>query len=121
MISYCGINCAACPAYTLPRLGERLHMKGLFQWLLKRGMRLRGLHPPEGEVICDGCIAIDARCLKPCLDCAVRCCAMETGVVNCAHCAKFGCERLRGVWKITVFRDAQARIEKLHARQRPAG
>ena len=116
MVAYCGIDCAKCPAYRLPRLGERLHMKRFFQWLLKRGMRSKGLNLPDADVICDGCTAIDARILKPCLECAVRCCAMETGVVNCAHCPKFGCDRLQGVWKITVFRDAQPRLEKLRTR-----
>jgi hypothetical protein len=117
MISYCGIDCAKCPAHAFPRLGERLHMKGLFQWLLKRGMKEK----PEGDVVCDGCSAIDARCVKHCLTCAVRCCAMEMGVENCAHCAKFPCERLQGIWKITVFKDAQPRLEKLHADRKQPG
>ena len=116
MIAYCGIDCAKCPAYRFPRLGEKLHMKGLFQGLLKRGMKSKGLPVPDGEVICDGCTAIDARCLKPCLECAVRCCAMETGVAHCALCDKFPCERLQGIWKITVFRDAQPRLERLRAK-----
>jgi len=113
MIAYCGIDCRKCPAYRLPRLGEKLHMKGLFQWLLKRGMREK----PEGYVICDGCTTIDARCLKPCLDCPVRCCAMERGVVHCGRCERFGCERLQQVWKRMVFRDAEPRLRRLHARE----
>ena len=132
MIAYCGIDCAKCPAYRLPRLGEKLHMKGFFQWLLKSGMkrarsrRMRDLPPGTDverlledlnrNVICDGCTAIDARCLKPCLECPVRCCAMEMGVENCAHCPKFPCERLQGVWKITVFKDAKPRLENLRAK-----
>jgi len=133
MIAYCGINCAKCPAYRLPRLGEKLHMKGLFQWMLKQGIkRARRSQKSEtrsqnaevagvqeatdlGYVICDGCTTIDARCLKPCLECAVRCCAMETGVTHCARCDKFPCERLQSVWKVTVFKDAQPRLEKLRA------
>lgn len=115
MIAYCGIDCAKCPAYRLPRLGTKLHMSRFFQWLLKRGMKSRGMPTPDGDIVCDGCTMIDARCPKPCLDCAVRCCAMETGVETCAHCPKFPCERLRGVWKTTVFKDAQPRLEKLQA------
>jgi hypothetical protein len=132
MIAYCGINCAKCPAYRLPRLGAKLHMKGAFQWMLKRGMerarkrtdqnpetRVQNAESPDEKsdsyVICDGCTMIDARCLKPCLVCAVRCCAMETGVAHCALCDRFPCERLQGIWKITVFKDAQPRLEKLHA------
>ncbi len=114
MIAYCGIDCAKCPAYSFPRLGEKLHMKRFFQWLLTSRMKPK----PEGYVICDGCTAIDARCVQHCLTCPVRCCAMETGVANCAHCDKFPCERLQGIWKVTVFKDAQPRLEKLNAGRR---
>ena len=140
MIAYCGINCAKCPAYSFPRLGEKLHMKGLFQRMLKSGMERasrsqkldarsqnaevksqepKAKTPQDAEyIICDGCTAIDARCVQHCLTCPVRCCAMETGVENCAHCGKFPCERLQGIWKITVFKDAQPRLEKLNAERR---
>ena len=60
MIAYCGIDCAKCPAYSFPRLGEKLHMKGFFQFVLKSRMKPK----PEGYVICDGCTAIDARCVQ---------------------------------------------------------
>jgi hypothetical protein len=73
---------------------------------------------PEGYVICDGCTAIDARSVKHCLTCPVRCCAMETGVANCAHCPKFPCERLQSLWQVTVFRDARPRLEELHSELR---
>jgi len=136
MIAYCGINCAKCPAYSFPRLGEKLHLKGLFQSMLKSGMerakrsqksesRRQNAEVPDnpegaetGYVICDGCTAIDARCVTHCLTCPVRCCAMETGVENCALCDKFPCERLQGIWKVTVFKDAQPRLEKLNAERR---
>jgi hypothetical protein len=71
-----------------------------------------------GYVICDGCTTIDARCVTHCLTCPVRCCAMETGVTNCALCDKFPCERLQGIWKVTVFKDAQPRLKKLNAERR---
>jgi hypothetical protein len=56
--------------------------------------------------------------VKHCLTCSVRCCAMETGVANCALCDKFPCERLQDIWKATVFKDAQPRLEKLNAGRR---
>ena len=134
MIAYCGIDCAKCPAYRLPRLGEKLHMRGVFQWLLKSGMkrarnRRRKDLPPGTDpqklyedlnryIICDGCTAIDARCMKGCLQCPVRCCAMETGVANCAHCPKFPCGQLESAWKSSVFKGQRSRLEKLNAEGR---
>jgi hypothetical protein len=111
MIAYCGINCTKCPAYSFPRLGEKLHMKGLFQSVLKSRMKPK----PEGYVVCDGCTAVNARCVTHCLTCPVRSCAAEMRVENCASCDKFRCERLESIWKITVFKDAQPRLEQLHA------
>lgn len=110
MIAYCGINCGKCPAYSFPRLGEKLHMKGPFQSMLKSRMKPK----PEGYVICDGCTAVGARCVTHCTTCPVRLCAKEAGVENCARCDKFACEHLQDIWKITVFKDAQPRLEKLH-------
>jgi hypothetical protein len=137
MTAYCGIDCAKCPAFRYPRLGEKLHMRGLFQRMLKSGRErarrrqmlearsqnaeVRSQEPkaktPEeaGYIICDGCVTIDARCLASCLVCPVRCCAMEMGVVNCAHCARFPCERLTVVWERTRFKDAKPRLEKLRS------
>ena len=63
-----------------------------------------------GDIICDACTTIDARCVKHCLVCVVRCCAMERGVKTCAHCQLFPCDRLQSIWRITVFRDAQTRF-----------
>jgi hypothetical protein len=130
LIAYCGINCGRCPAYTLPRLGERLHVPGLCQRLLKSGMRRArrqmarksGIaesaapHPGLDEdtyIICDGCTMIDARIPKHCLNCPVRCCAMETGVRTCADCARFPCDRLKSLWDTMVFKDARPRLERM--------
>jgi hypothetical protein len=134
MIAYCGIDCAKCPAYRFPRLGEKLHMKGFFQWLLKSGVkRARKQRQPklaEGQkvedlyedlnryIICDGCATIDARCMKGCLQCPVRCCAMETGVAHCGRCPKYPCEQLASAWKTSVFKGQRERLEKLNAGRR---
>lgn len=90
-------------------------MRGFFQWLLKSRMKPK----PEGYIICDGCLAIDARSVKHCLTCPVRCCGMESGVENCAHCGQFPCDRLEGIWNVTVFKDARPRLEKLHDKLAP--
>lgn len=107
VISYCGIDCARCPNYAFRRRP--------LEWLLGRRAR------PGGGVACEGCTAIDAPCVKFCLTCPVRCCAMETGVPNCAHCPKFPCERLTAVWGLIAFRDAEPRLRRLHEELRRGG
>jgi len=109
MIAYCGIDCGKCPRFRMTRFADRTGWRGLAAWL----MRVTTLGRVRGEACCDGCTAIDARMVKPCLECPTRCCAMERGVTTCADCDRFGCERLRSVWKHTIFRDAEPRIHRM--------
>lgn len=106
LISYCGIDCARCPNYAYRR-------PGVAEWL----RRFFGRQPKAAAgAVCEGCTTIDARCVQHCLTCPARCCAMETGVPNCAHCPKFPCERLDGIWKVIAFKDAEPRLRDLHGR-----
>ncbi len=109
MVAYCGIDCRKCPIYRVTRFADRTGWKGLAQWLLRVGSRVR----VAGEAWCDGCTAIDARTIPACRECQARCCAMEHGVTTCADCERFGCDRLQHVWDITVFRDAEPRLRRL--------
>ena len=113
-VAYCGINCRKCPVYRMTRFADRTGRRGLAQWLLRPGSKWK-LAPDSW---CDGCTAIDARTVPGCRDCVVRCCAMERGVVTCAECERFGCDRLQQVWSRTVFRDAEPRLRRRHERLR---
>ena len=112
LIAYCGIDCAKCPIFVLTHFADRTGWKKLSQRVMRSMLRLGGIKP-DGEVWCDGCTAIDARTHKPCRECLVRCCAMERGVVSCAHCVKFNCDWLQQLWPRLRFKDAKPRLLKL--------
>jgi hypothetical protein len=114
MTAYCGRDCRKCPAFRLPRLGEKLKLGKLAQKLVRR----RFSEEPEGELVCDGCTAIDARSLKRCRECLVRCCAMERGVRNCAHCERFPCPWLEELQQNEPDREAETNLRKEHSRCR---
>jgi hypothetical protein len=46
------------------------------------------------DVLCDGCLATDGRHVGYWSTCEIRACAAGRGVVNCAHCDDYACERL---------------------------
>ena len=48
------------------------------------------------SVICDGCMVEDERHCGYWYECDIRACGVKRGVINCAHCADYACERLEG-------------------------
>jgi hypothetical protein len=93
IIAYCGIVCSECDAYvatqandleTLERLARRAHEEF-------------GMEGATAETtMCDGCLTDDGRQITYCATCEIRACAVERGLVNCAHCTDYACDRLEG-------------------------
>ncbi len=90
MIGYCGIDCGACRAYQGTVKGDMALLEqaaGAF-WEGKFSAK---------DWACLGCRPADQPFLaKYCAGCAIRACAIERGLANCAACADYeGCARLR--------------------------
>ncbi|MBN1311448.1 MAG: DUF3795 domain-containing protein [Anaerolineae bacterium] len=89
MIAYCGLVCTECPAYIATQKDDMEALKRVAEmWGKEYGGSLTAQ-----DCICDGCIT-EGRKIGHCNECKVRLCAMERGVVNCAHCADYGCKTL---------------------------
>ncbi len=91
-IAYCGLDCAACPAF---HAAERLTVderQGVAnQWNGEFG----GNHTVE-DIDCTGCAATDGHHPPYCAVCEIRLCAAAKAVPTCAECADYGCEKLAG-------------------------
>lgn len=86
IIAYCGLTCTECPSYIATREDDSEKLKSLaLEWY--------GVEKDATYCACDGCTA-DGRKNKWCAECAVRACAIDHAVVNCAHCDEYGCETL---------------------------
>ncbi|MFC2077807.1 DUF3795 domain-containing protein [Candidatus Bipolaricaulota bacterium] len=90
MLGYCGIDCAACPAYrgtvtTNPELLEKA-----------AGEYEAGAFSAE-EWVCLGCTPADQGFLATyCAKCKIRACAVEKGVQNCAACDEYdSCSKMQ--------------------------
>lgn len=92
MIAYCGLNCAGCPAYLATQANDR---EALEQVVAK--LREEYDFDHEGftadNVLCNGCVG-QGRTASYCSECEIRACGIEHGVVNCAYCDDYACEKL---------------------------
>jgi hypothetical protein len=107
MIAYCGLVCTECPAYVATQADDKEALARLAaQWSKEFGAPMTA-----ADCLCDGCVSGSDRLIGYCGECGVRACASGRGVITCAHCDDYGCE------KITAFvngaPDAKARLEEI--------
>jgi hypothetical protein len=62
--------------------------------------------------LCDSCNTGERK-NKHCLDCGVRLCALERGVINCAYCDEYGCETLTSLFEFIPA--AKENLERIRA------
>jgi hypothetical protein len=89
IIAYCGEVCTTCSAYVATLSNDLAALQRVAdEWNAKSGGTLKA-----EDCVCDGCLG-DGRRIGYCRTCAVRACAIERVLENCAHCADYGCEKL---------------------------
>jgi len=89
MRGICGIRCSDCQEFIVTRDGDERGKRRLAElWSTEE----EPLGP--GDIECDGCLAVDGRRTRFCRECEVRRCGLERGVVSCAHCEEYSCEKL---------------------------
>ncbi|MFB0534158.1 MAG: DUF3795 domain-containing protein [Anaerolineae bacterium] len=97
IIAYCGLVCTDCPAYTATQADDRAALEQVAaQWREE----YNAPNSTVESVICDGCLGSDGRHCGHCFECEIRACGMDRGVVNCAHCADYACEKLEGFFEL---------------------
>ena len=90
IIAYCGLICSDCHAYIATQANDQEALeKVAAQWREEYNVPDITV---EG-VLCDGCLDGGLKC-NHCADCNIRACGVERGVVNCAHCDDYVCEKL---------------------------
>jgi len=106
IIAYCGLVCSDCPAYIATQADDRAALEQVAaQWREEYNV-------PDitvESVICDACVTVDGRHCSHWFECNIRACGMERGVVNCAHCDDYGCEKIEGFFGFVP--DARATLD----------
>lgn len=91
IIAYCGLVCSECDAYLATQANDLEALERLAQ----QWQQEFGLEDVNAEAtMCDGCLTETGRQVGYCSTCEIRACNLERGVVNCAHCADYACQKL---------------------------
>lgn len=97
IIAFCGIDCAACPAYVATEAGdEDLLAKTAAEWSSDD----EPLAPED--VICHSCTQTEKRLYKWCSACRMKDCCREKDIPNCAHCDEYACDDLKKLWDMVA-------------------
>ncbi len=108
IVAYCGLVCSNCPAYIATQADDRAALERVAaQWREE-------FNAPDmtvESIICDGCLTDEGRKCSHCFECQIRACGMERGVVNCAYCDDYGCDKLEGFFGFVP--DARATLDAI--------
>ena len=105
MISYCGLNCAACPARTAFLTNdEELRKKTAEEWSKIYNADIR----PE-SINCTGCSGEGVKFPHCEHGCEIRKCAGPRNIANCGECPEYTCERIEEFFKFVP--EAKANLE----------
>lgn len=108
LISFCGLDCAECPAY----IGTQREDEVLLIKTAKRWSTAKNKIEPK-DIRCDGCLT-GQRLACFCAECQVRMCAVEKAVENCGICNGYPCQTLKKVWKWLRSPKAKTRLDEIH-------
>ena len=82
MIAFCGLDCSKCDAFLATvRDDEELRIQTAKKWSAWNGVEI----PPE-QIRCEGCLGNGVKTVYCDSLCAIRKCAAEKKLVNCAGC-----------------------------------
>jgi hypothetical protein len=109
MIAYCGLDCAACPAF---RAAERRTLAERQMTADQWNKEFHGQMKAE-EIDCVGCVTREGQHIGHCAQCAIRACGLAKGasVTTCAACPDYSCETL--VKFLANVPQAKANLEAL--------
>jgi len=108
LIAFCGIDCAACPAFIGTQAGDKgLLAKTAEEW--SSGEEKLTAEDME----CYTCLQTEKRLFKWCSLCKVKDCCREKGFPNCAHCDEYACGELKKLWDMFPSDAARAALDDI--------
>ena len=110
VIAFCGIPCHECGAFLATNANDdekRAEVARLWSKEFKSDIK------PE-DINCEGCISDGENLFNYTKICEIRKCGKEKGVVNCAHCSDYACEKLEKFFEMVP--DAKKRLDGIRAK-----
>ncbi len=109
MIAYCGIDCLECGAYIATQNNDDAKRKEVAEeWTKQFNHDFK-----PGDINCDGCMTETGKVFNYCNICEIRKCGQEKGVVNCAYCDDYACDKLERFFQMApMFKATLDEIRK---------
>lgn len=90
MIAYCGLFCNECGAFQATKNNDDKKRAEVAElWSKEYGTDLKA-----EDINCNGCLSEGEIVFNYTQVCEIRKCGREKGVLNCAHCSDYPCEKL---------------------------
>jgi hypothetical protein len=90
VIAFCGLDCAACPAFHAEeKLSMEERAKVAAQWSKEFKVEIKA-----ADIDCVGCNVKEGAHIAHCSMCQMRLCGMGRGYATCAECPEFACKKL---------------------------
>jgi hypothetical protein len=98
MLSYCGLDCSACPAYLAHRDDDQaLRERTAPEWSKMYGADLK-----PADINCVGCAVAQGVHIRHCGVCEYRRCGMSKKLSNCGECQEYPCAKLQEFHKMAL-------------------
>ena len=104
MMGYCGVECSKCPAYIATINND----DSLRRQYAAEQTKSYGIEITPEEINCVGCCA-DGEHTCYCGMCEIRDCCRKRGLVTCAECPEYACNKLDEMY--TAMRDVLGKGE----------
>ena len=115
IIAYCGLTCDTCAIYLATREMDDAKRAKMRAEIAEQIKKLYGQEcKPEDVGDCDGCLTESGRLYSGCKNCAIRKCASQKSVENCAHCDEYVCEELEKLFATET--NAKKRLDEIKGR-----
>jgi len=95
VIAYCGIVCSECPTFIATTEDDDEKRKETAKLWSKQ---FNASVKPE-DINCEGCLSHTEVLVNTCKVCKIRKCGMDRGIINCAYCYEYACDRLNEFFK----------------------
>lgn len=105
----CGLPCHECGAYIATMTDDdakREEVARMWSEMYKADIK-------PSDINCSGCTTDGGPVFHHCTVCEIRKCGKSRGVVNCAHCDDYGCEKTTEFFEMVP--DCKVRLDAIRA------
>lgn len=107
MLACCGIDCLECGAYLATINNDEEQRKEVAElWSKQFDADIK-----PADINCEGCLSDSGNIFSHCRVCEIRSCCGEKGLVSCAQCDDYSCEKLEFLFNMAP--DVKQRLDEI--------